>query len=65
MGELVSPMKPHAAQNEAASSPSDTDSLGSSVFESDDNHNEEKQVQKPSEANGHSIHLPIIEEVTC
>ena len=66
MGELISPMQPHAAQNEVASSPSDSESVGSSVFESDDHSLDDKQPLKTNSSPVcNSIHLPIIHEITC
>jgi hypothetical protein len=66
MGELISPMQPHAAQNEAIvpSSPSDSESVASSVFENDE-HCLEHPLKTIDTPIPNSIHLPIIHEVTC
>ncbi|XP_028403293.1 fibroblast growth factor receptor 4-like [Dendronephthya gigantea] len=58
MGQLISPMQPHPVTHQIASSPSDSDS---SVFENEDQHQDEKQPLKTVDCNL----LPIIQEVTC
>ena len=63
MGDLTSPTHPRPAQNNVPSSPSDSDS---SVFESEDHHDDEKRPLKvPDSSACDSVHLPIIEEVAC
>ena len=63
MGDLTSPTHSRPAHDNVASSPSDSDS---SVFESEDQHHDEKQPLKTNDTSAcNPPSLPIIEEVTC